>query len=233
MKYSEYMGRPVRIRLLDNTVRRARPVRIRVDTPYLKGQVYGLCMPDRIADLIIGEIPGAGPPEQTDQVAGAVTTRAAAKRQQEMLRTPASSPCTSLNKAQLIEQQHLDALLNKFRGFTEIRGRGRREIWYETVDGILYHVASHPGGKREHPLRQVVVPTPLRSQVMDISHCSLMGVHLGTRKTKDGVPSNFFWPGCAADVKRFCQSCDVCQRTMKCSTVPKVPLQKTPLIDTF
>ncbi|ROT84948.1 hypothetical protein C7M84_021755 [Penaeus vannamei] len=66
---------------------------------------------------------------------------------------------------------------------------------------------------------------------MDISHCSLMGVHLGTRKTKDGVPSNFFWPGCAADVKRFCQSCDVCQRTMKRGTVPKVPLQKMPLID--
>ncbi|XP_070000757.1 uncharacterized protein [Penaeus vannamei] len=29
----------------------------------------------------------------------------------------------------LIEQQHLDASLNKFKGFTEIRGRGRREIW--------------------------------------------------------------------------------------------------------
>ncbi|XP_037802987.1 uncharacterized protein LOC119597481 [Penaeus monodon] len=109
-------------------------------------KVDGLCMPNLIADLIIGEIPGAGPPEQTKQMAGAAMTRAATRRQQETLKTPASSPCTSLNKAQL-----------------------------------------------------VVVPTPLRSQVMDVAHCSLMGGHLGTRKTKDIVLSNFSWPGCAAN----------------------------------
>jgi len=229
---SEYTGAPVRIKLLDNTVRRAWPVRIWIDTPYLQGQVNGLCMPNLIADLIIGEIPGAGPPEQTNQVAGAATTRAAARRQRETLKTPASSPCTSLNKAELVKQQHLDITLNRFRKLTEVRGKGRREIWYEIVDDVLYRVASHPRGKREQPLRQVVVPTPLRSQVMDVAHCSLMGGHLGTRKTKDRVLSNFFWPGCAADVRRFCQSCDVCQRTVKRGTVPKVPLQKTPLIDT-
>ncbi|XP_042866107.1 uncharacterized protein LOC122249376 [Penaeus japonicus] len=229
----EYTGKPVSIRMLDNTVRRAWPVRIAINTPYLQGKVNGLCMPDLIADLIIGEVPGAGPPgKQQQDVAGAVATRAAAKKHTEKLKAPDSFGCTTLSKAQLIEQQRLDPSLAKLRGLSDVKGGARREIWYETVDSILYRVSTSRRGKQEHPHRQVVVPTALRDQVMDIAHCSLMGGHLGARKTKDRILSNFYWPGCAADVRRFCQSCDVCQRTGKRGTVAKVPLQRTPLIDT-
>ena len=34
------------------------------------------------------------------------------------------------------------------------------------------------------------------------------------------------------DVRRFCLSCDICQRTINKGCVPKVPLGKMPLIDT-
>ena len=44
--------------------------------------------------------------------------------------------------------------------------------------------------------------------------------------------SSFFWPGAMADVKRFCASCDLCQRTAPKGMVRKVPLQNPPLIDT-
>ncbi|PIK37646.1 hypothetical protein BSL78_25517 [Apostichopus japonicus] len=43
--------------------------------------------------------------------------------------------------------------------------------------------------------------------------------------------SDFTWPGMQADVTRYCQSCDVCQRTLPKGRVTKVPLGSMPLIE--
>ncbi|GFN96980.1 gypsy retrotransposon integrase-like protein 1 [Plakobranchus ocellatus] len=51
-------------------------------------------------------------------------------------------------------------------------------------------------------------------------------------RTNDKVLSNFYWPGVDGVVTRYCRSCDVCQRTVKKGTVPRVLLEKVPLIDT-
>ncbi|GFO27346.1 gypsy retrotransposon integrase-like protein 1 [Plakobranchus ocellatus] len=67
---------------------------------------------------------------------------------------------------------------------------------------------------------------------MSVAHDSITGAHLGIRRTKDKVLSNFYWPEVNGDVTRYCRSCDVCQRTVKKGTVPRVPLEKVPLIDT-
>ncbi|GFO24248.1 Zinc finger protein [Plakobranchus ocellatus] len=67
---------------------------------------------------------------------------------------------------------------------------------------------------------------------MSVAHDSITGAHLGIRRTRDKVLSNFYWPGVDGDVTRYCRSCDVCQRTVKKGTVPRVPLEKVPLIDT-
>ncbi|GFO34298.1 Zinc finger protein [Plakobranchus ocellatus] len=67
---------------------------------------------------------------------------------------------------------------------------------------------------------------------MSVAHDSINGAHLGIRRTKDKVLSSFYWPGVDGDVTRYCRSCDVCQRTVKKGTVPRVPLEKVPLIDT-
>ena len=58
-----------------------------------------------------------------------------------------------------------------------------------------------------------------------------MSGHLATRRTISRVLSEFHWPGIQADVKRFCQSCDVCQKTVPKGKVTKVPLQQMPFID--
>ena len=58
-----------------------------------------------------------------------------------------------------------------------------------------------------------------------------MGGHLGIKKTTDKIQSAFYWPGIQGDVTHFCKSCDVCQKTVNKGLVPKVPLQKMPLID--
>ena len=38
-------------------------------------------------------------------------------------------------------------------------------------------------------------------------------------------------PGVQADTKRYCRSCDICQRTVPKGRVCEVPLEKMPLID--
>ena len=43
--------------------------------------------------------------------------------------------------------------------------------------------------------------------------------------------SEFLWPGIASDIKRFCQSCDICQRTIPKGKIIKAPLGKMPRID--
>ena len=59
-----------------------------------------------------------------------------------------------------------------------------------------------------------------------------MAGHLGIRKTTDRVLQNFFWPGIFSDIRRFCQSCDICQRTVSKGSVMKAPLQTVPIIKT-
>ncbi|GFO44380.1 hypothetical protein PoB_007088500 [Plakobranchus ocellatus] len=73
---------------------------------------------------------------------------------------------------------------------------------------------------------------PLREYVMSVAHDSITGAHLGIGRTKDKLLSNFYWAGVDGDVTRYCRSCDVCQRTVRKGTVPRVPLEKAPLIDT-
>ena len=54
---------------------------------------------------------------------------------------------------------------------------------------------------------------------------------MGIKKTTDKIQSASYWPGIQGDVTRFCKSCDVCQKTASKGSVPKVPLEKMPLID--
>ncbi|KAL8582542.1 hypothetical protein ACOMHN_046263 [Nucella lapillus] len=60
---------------------------------------------------------------------------------------------------------------------------------------------------------QLVVPVCFRETVMSVGHESLMAGHLGISKTADRVLSSFHWPGAMADLKRYCASCDACQRS--------------------
>ena len=78
---------------------------------------------------------------------------------------------------------------------------------------------------------QLVVPKKFREVVMKLAHESIMSGHLATSRTISRVLSEFYWPGVQSDIKRFCRSCDICQRTVYKGKVTKYPLQKMPLID--
>ena len=55
----------------------------------------------------------------------------------------------------------------------------------------LYRVYKHPyvnGGK---PLKQVMVPVQLTSGIMELAHGSIIGGHMGIKKTVDKIQSAF------------------------------------------
>ena len=66
---------------------------------------------------------------------------------------------------------------------------------------------------------------------MKVGHKTIMASHLGPRKTTDRIMTNFYWPGIQSDVKRYCRSCDICQKTMPKGRTAKVPLGQMPLIE--
>ncbi|KAK7090171.1 hypothetical protein V1264_010004 [Littorina saxatilis] len=168
------------------------------------------------------------------QVVSAVTTRAQAKKDKTTtpLRVTNSSATAVVDRDRLIQLQEADLTLTKYRSRpVKEMTKGEGTVQFEVKAKILYRVFQHARVNGGKPLRQVLVPQPLRRQVMEVAHDSIMGGHLGVKKTSDRIQAAFYWPGLHADVTRFCRSCDICQKTIPRGRVPKVPLQKMPLID--
>lgn len=113
----------------------------------------------------------------------------------------------------------------------DIKVKGVQEVSFEEKEGILYRVFKHPRVNQGSQIRQVFVPQVLRNQVMQVAHDSLLGGHLGIKKTRERILTNFYWPGLNRDVTEFCKTCDICQKTVHKGTVHKVPLGKMPVID--
>ena len=58
---------------------------------------------------------------------------------------------------------------------------------------------------------------------MSSAHDATTGGHLGIKKTREKIMSNFYWPGIYKDVARYCRSCDICQKTLYNETSGRVP----------
>ena len=108
------------------------------------------------------------------------------------------------------------------------RGLNRGETKFVRKNDLVYRQFT----KTNKVTLQLVVPEGFREKVLRLTNETLMYGHLGIKKTLDRVLSEFFWRGVCGDVARFCQSCNICQRTSQKGRVTKVPLGKLPLIDT-
>ena len=102
--------------------------------------------------------------------------------------------------------------------------------WYE-VRGEVRLRLFHPN-KSENVQKQLVVPHTFRQQVLQFGHETLLSGHQGAKKTLHRIMLNIYWPGISGEVKRFCASCDICQRTVNKANVKRAPLQKIPIINT-
>ncbi|GFN96778.1 gypsy retrotransposon integrase-like protein 1 [Plakobranchus ocellatus] len=157
---------------------------------------------------------------------GVATTRAQAKREAvtKPLRVPDIERHVGVDREQLIKLQQEDRRILALVDAGRTSRRGGKIVSFEKARGIVCRRYQDLG--RNVDVKQVVLPKPLREYVMSVAHDSITGAHFGTRRTKDKVLSNFYWPEVDGDVTRYCRSCDVCRRTVKKGTVPRVPLEK-------
>ena len=79
---------------------------------------------------------------------------------------------------------------------------------------------------------QLVVQQQYRKTIMKLAHESIMCGHFVVKRTIQKVMSEFFWPGISSDIKRYCRSCDICQRTISKGKNARAPLSRMPIIDT-
>ncbi|XP_078336880.1 uncharacterized protein LOC144626502, partial [Crassostrea virginica] len=206
-----------------------------IDSSYLKGRYEAWCMENPVYDLIVGNVPGAKSPDEMDQKwqANAVETR-----QQKInkgkpysaLKVPKTIADTVDPHAMKMAQEE-DPTLSRVRQYVlqnavHVKKNGK-VTWHKKRD-LLFREFSMNDGR---VFSQLVVPQKFREDVMRIAHDSLLAGHLGIQRTVTKVTSEFFWPGVQSDVRRFCQSCDICQRTLQKGKVSKVPLERMPLID--
>ena len=211
---------------IDNTVLLAEKARIQVKTPYLSGEVEALCISEVICDLVVGNVLGARKPDDPDMTAmvGAVTTRAQARQEvrHRPLTVPDTPKHTGVDRRELIRLQQDDEAIKRMGETAMSENRAGRTSFFEKRDGIVYRVyndATRVGAN----VRQVVLPESLRKYVMSIAHDTITGGHLGIKKTRDKIMSDFYWPGIYKDVARYCRSCDICQKTLRNETSSRVP----------
>ena len=168
-------------------------------------------------------------------VPACATTRSQTKTKEV---TPSVKPLKTIEsvcftkRSDIIEAQQNDASLKKCRenvANETILDHKYGQSKFFTSNGLMmrsYEEYDAPG----HFYQQIVLPENVRKNVLKLAHEGLLSGHLSMEKTFNRIIPHFYWPGMRADVKRFCQSCDSCQRTISKGKVPKVPLGNVPIV---
>ena len=232
--------------LIDGTVRRTPVARIELETPYFTGTVLAVCMKQPLYDVIVGNIEGAENPDVTDNLGsstyeteqgnhtdvkqqvsetGAVTTRSQAKKKHVDKPLKVTKDIDlEVTKDRLMQlQQEDESLKNAWSKSESVDSE------YLVKNGLLHKVIRSKFGNTH---LSVVVPVSLRQGVLSLGHDAIMSGHQGVKRTYDRIVSQFYWPGMHGDIKRYCQSCDICQKTVSKGRVANVPLGTMPLIET-
>ena len=230
---STYTGRSQTMVMVDYSSRVVPEVKISIDTPYYK-RVLALCVEKPLVGLIIGNIPGARERNNPDinwAAALAVQTGAHAKQEgvTSKLKTPSIIDQT-ITPAQVSNAQKEDLSLATTRNRCEANETIGKATFFKKND-LLNRKFSSPNIEHGRRFTQLIVPQQFRKLVMKLAHESVMAGHLAIKRTIQKVLSEFYWPGINSDIKRFCQSCDICQRTIPKGKIVKALLGKMPRID--
>ena len=102
------------------------------------------------------------------------------------------------------------------------------DVGYVDKAGLLHRVFTPK--RKGNSVKQLMVPEKLISLVLSVAHDGLLSGHSGVKRTRERVMSNFYWKDVASDVKRYCRSCEVCQKTAPKGRQGKAPLQRMPIM---
>ena len=102
------------------------------------------------------------------------------------------------------------------------------QLWpqLKIQDGILYRTTHSPGTNECSNV--IVLPTSLHRHYLQQFHDAVSAGHQGYQKTLERLKRFVYWVGMAIDVRKYCESCDICQ----CSKPPlprPVPMVNVPI----
>ena len=206
---------------------------VELDCPYIQGRYKAACVPRSNYYVFLGceyVLPQPNPATCREVSVGVVETRAAKAREQTQFLTTTTAPITNTLPRVMKTLQDGDQTLDSYKtqaveGTTNHTKDG--EVSFVRRKGVLYRLTE----KGEEKFKQLLVPMSKRKEVLRLAHESLLCGHLGIAKTTEKVVKSFYWPGVLGDVKRFCRSCDKCQRMSPLTNHRPVPLGVTHIID--
>lgn len=210
---------------------------VKVVSPYYEGELKAWCLEDPLYDVIIGNIEGAREPFKPDlSYRVSVVTRQQAKAKEKpypKLKVP--DTLDHVSTEDIKQAQQSDQSLSKIRQYVKegkmFKKPNGTTVSYKVKKTLLYRQFQSPNVEKGKTFCQLVVPVAFRGNVMKLAHESLMAGHLATRRTVSRILTEFYWPGVEADTKRYCRSCDICQKTVPKGKQVKAPLGKMPIID--
>ena len=192
---------------------RAPIAKIKVDTLYYVGEVEALCAQEPVADVIIGNITGAREADNSEWKLAAATITQVRARQGDNVK---ALNVKEISSQFAVSREKLRKLLSEddeFKAFSKkkaITKRGEFEVKFEKRQGILCRIRCRIDGLGVTG-KQIMVLKSLPIRVMEVAHDSIFDEHLGVKKTKDRIQTNFSWPRMHNDVSGFCRSCNVSQ----------------------
>ena len=140
VKPDQYMGKFGLIKLVDCTVREVPLAKLKIDTPYLTGDVEALCPRDTIYVLIIGNIPNAKDPNKprVNRWEAGVLTRAASKRtnRNNPLVTCTHKEWMDVDRTRLLHLQLEDTSLHRYQDETRTQTKGCQGVTIKLKKGV-------------------------------------------------------------------------------------------------
>ena len=208
-------------------------VLVSVETPFYSGDTWAISVPGLLYPVLVGnslhletgvrEVDFFWPPA----TASPAVTRSRAKSgdpDPENLAQQFPDPATvGLTKSEFIRLQGADPSLKSLRrAATSIPNS-----CYFMKDGVLYRRAK----PSEDTHSQLVVPSSLREEVLRQGHDRPLAGHMGVQRTLQRVQREFFWPKMGREIRQWCRSCDICQRSAPAGGNSRVPLGTMPGAD--
>ena len=96
---------------------------------------------------------------------------------------------------------------------------------------LLYRKFSSPNFEQGRIFEQLIIPEQYRDLLIQLAHESIMTGHLSVTSSVHKVLSEYYWPGIYKDVKRFVQSCKVCNSILHEGKMDRSSLNRESMIE--
>ena len=107
------------------------------------------------------------------------------------------------------------------------------DVYFLDEFNLLYHLDTTDKRGRKGRHAQLVIPPPLRHEVLVNAHDDLSGGHFGVYKTYEKLRDRFYWKGMYKDVEHWVRSCVDCATRKNPKSKARAPLLLIPVDGAF